>query len=134
MTDKQIDRLLSRIEWDHQDELNMINQFNMDYFATEYLEDMYTRWYDRCERLRDFYKKSLQLMLLACACMIAGLVGLILNFPLLFTAFYVAFILMIGFSASMIYLNRHFGSIRRNEHIGDKIRTELRRRYDTMYI
>ena len=134
MTDKQIDRLLSRIEWDHQDELNMVNQFDMDYFSTDYLEEIYTRWYERCERLRAFYKSTLQLVLVACSCMLFGIVGLIGNIVFLTPFFYVAFILMLAYAASMTYLSRHFGSIRTNEDIGDKIRAELRRRYDAMYI
>ncbi len=134
MTDKQIDRLLTRMEREHEDELNMVNQFNMHYFSTDYLEYIYEIWCERCVRLRSFYKAGLKLMLVACACSTFGLLGLALEIEFLTTFLYIAFILMLAYCASMLYLNKNFGSIRRNEYVGEKIRTELRRRYDTTYI
>lgn len=134
MTDKQIDRLLSRIEWEHQDELNMVNQFNLDYFSTNYLEEIYAHWYERSEKLRAFYRSTLQFAFLASAFMLAGIVGMASNIDLLMPFLYVASLVMFGCFVSLVYLNRNFGSIRHNEYIGDKIRAELRRRYNTLYI
>ncbi|MEM9991174.1 MAG: hypothetical protein AAF738_05380 [Bacteroidota bacterium] len=134
MTDQQIDRLLTRLEHDHQDDLNLVCQFDMIYFSTECLEDMYAHWHTRSEKLHTFHKSNLQIIAFTALAMLLGAVGFALEIVYLMPFFYVAILTLLASFFSLLYLNRNFGSIRNNNRIGQKIRAELHRRYNTLYI
>jgi len=129
MKDQQIEALLEGLEKEHQNELDMVYQFELDYFSTPYLEEIHHKFIARCQFLRQIHRRMLIIGILSPIWLIIGIIGLfvlentfvsmlILLFPLFMTV-------CIG---GLLWLFVRYGGIKRQEDTVEIIRDEIRRR------
>lgn len=134
MNDKQIDRLLHRIEKEHQCELKMLNQFRIDYFETAYLEELLKKWKVAHQKLQIAHKK----LLLFAACsplwLVMGVYAKYAEIPYLSYAGLLFPISIFVFMNALLLLYKKHGSLKQHDHLGDILELELSRRRDRMYI
>ena len=132
MNDKQIDRYLSQLEKAHQDDLKMIQQFRMDYFETDYLEELYDKWQTQRQRLKVSY---FQLFFFALTAPVWIIVANYLGDPAFALPVFLLFPLTIFVTLGLLFrLYAKYGSPGQHNHLGNLLEHELIRRRDPMYI
>ena len=96
MKDQHIEALLDELEKEHKDELEMVYQFELDYFSTTYLEEIHKKFLARCQFLRQIHRRLVIIGVLSPVWLVIGIIGifvlentfvslLILLFPLFMT-------------------------------------------------
>ncbi len=130
MNDKRIDQLMARLEREHNDELNFIEQFDLCYFETTYLEELYKKWKVKYKKLMRQYHQLLLLAALSPIWLIVGLFGayfkmmILAFFAYLFPASIAIFIL------GMFQIYQKSGGIKHCNTVGKSVHQELTRRRD----
>ncbi|MEL6941847.1 MAG: hypothetical protein AAFO82_04205 [Bacteroidota bacterium] len=132
MNDKQIDRYLSQLEKEHQDDLQMIKQFRMDYFETDYLEELYEKWQVQRQKLKVNYYKLFFFVLTAPVWIFVS--KFINDFTLELAVFLLFPITIFTALGLLIALYVKHGSLNQHNHLGNILEVELIRRRDPMYI
>jgi len=132
MNDKQIDRYLSQLEKAHQDDLKMIQQFRMDYFETDYLEELYEKWQSQ----RQFLKTShYQLFFLALTAPVWIVIANYLEGSAFALPVFLLFPLTIFTTLGLLFaLYTRYGHPSQHNRLGNLLEHELIRRRDPMYI
>lgn len=132
MNDKQIDRYLSQLEKAHQDDLKMIQQFRMDYFETDYLEELYEKW----QTQRQYLKNShYQLFFLALSAPVWIVVASYLGDSFFALPVFLLFPITIFATLGLLFaLYAKYGSPGQHNQLGNLLEHELIRRRDPMYI
>jgi len=129
MEDQHIEALLTELEKEHKDELDMVYQFELDYFSTIYLEEIHKKFLARCQFLRQIHRRLVIIGVLSPVWLVIGIIGifvlentiislLILLFPLFMTV-------CIG---GLVWLFVRYGGLKRQEDTAEIIRDEIRRR------
>jgi len=132
MNDKQIDRYLSQLEKAHQDDLKMIQQFRMDYFETDYLEELYEEWQTQRQKLRYSHYQLFFLALTAPIWLIVA--NYISDSPFALPAFLLFPITIFTTLGLLFALYAKYGNPNQHHHLGNILERELIRRRDPMYI
>lgn len=134
MNDKHIDRLLARIERECQDDLKLVRQFEISYFDTQYLEELYKQWKQLRASVHRGYEYLIGIVATAPIFILLSGIGEWLEVSWL-SAFIFGFpISMLAFLVGMIIQHQKHGSLKQYERTGAIVRAELQRRYDKMYI
>lgn len=124
-----IDELLEKLEDEHQDELEMVYQFELEYFSTRYLEEIHHKWLARCNSLRLFHQRMVLLGAFSPVWLIIGIIGLVVLEDRLISMFIIFFpIFMFVSIGGMVHLYLRYGGLKRQEDMGEIIKDELRRR------
>ncbi|MEM8526117.1 MAG: hypothetical protein AAGG68_15870 [Bacteroidota bacterium] len=132
MNDKQIDRYLSQLEKAHRNDLKMIQQFRMDYFETDYLEELYEEWQMQRQTLKNNHYKLFFFALTAPIWIfVANYLGDSVFALPVFLLFPITIFTALGF---LFALYAKYGSPNQHHHLGNILEVELIRRRDPMYI
>jgi hypothetical protein len=134
MNDKHINRLLSRIEKECQDDLKLVYQLDVNYFDTEFLESLYEKWLEHRKQVYHQYKYLIGLVAIAPVFLLIGGIGNWLDNNFFATFIFGFPIFLLVFLIGMLIQNKKYGSLKQYEHTGKIVRSELQRRYNKMYI
>lgn len=132
MNDKQIDRLLNRLENECNNELQLIESFDLCYFETDYLEEIYANWKARRKILVTEYNRLLLLAALSPIWLIIGLIGTYFHITVLSYFTYFFPISLAIFIYGMFRSYQEFGGLKHYDSLGDSVRQELIRRRDPL--
>ncbi len=134
MNDKQIDVFLSKLEKQYSNDLNLIEQFEIGYFDTSYLEHVYVKWQLKEKNLT---RKCNYLMMLALSSptwLVIGFIGTHIQSSF-FTAFIYLFPISISITIIGIFqLYHQHGGLKQYKTIGKTIRQELLQRTHSIHI
>jgi len=129
MEDQQIEALLENLEKEHKDELDMVYQFELDYFSTPYLEELHKKFLHRCRHLRQIHRRLVIIGILSPVWLVIGIIGIFVLentiVSLLITLFPVFMTVCI---IGLVWLFVRYGGLKRQEDTADIIRDEIRRR------
>ncbi|MEM0992028.1 MAG: hypothetical protein AAGI49_03285 [Bacteroidota bacterium] len=134
MTDQQIDRYLARLERTHRSELKMIHQFSIDYFETDYLEELYDRWQAAHKKLLSYHKNLLLFTALSPIWLVLALTANYFEIPYLSYVGILFPLSLFAYINILLFLYKKYGSIKQHDHIGSILELELMKRRDRMYI
>ncbi|MEM9888767.1 MAG: hypothetical protein AAF849_22920 [Bacteroidota bacterium] len=134
MTDQQIDRLLNRLERTHQDELKLVHQLKIDYFETDYLEELYIKWQSEHQLLLSHHKKLLIFTAISPIWLILSLTAEHFQIPYLNYTGVLFPLSIFAYLNILFFLYKRYGSIKQHDHTGNVLQLELMRRRDRMYI
>ncbi|NJL76596.1 MAG: hypothetical protein HC892_17855 [Saprospiraceae bacterium] len=134
MNDKHIDKLLARIERECRDDLKLVRQFEISYFDTHYLEELYKQWKQLRANVHRSYEYLVAIVATAPIFILLSGIGEWLEISWL-SAFIFGFpISILAFLVGMIVQHKKHGSLKQYERTGAIVRSELQRRHDKMYI
>ena len=125
----EIDQLLSNLEEEHQNELELIHHIDPSFFSTDCLLEMLEDWRLRHIEVRNYFNRIVWLAISSPVWLAIGifalaktgytlLSGILLFFPLSL------FLSLVG----MLHINKKYGGIRYHRQIGESIKKELQER------
>jgi hypothetical protein len=134
MNDKQIERFLSTLEKRYNNELNLIQQFDMAYFDTEYLEQLYVKWQLEEKSLNQKYYHLIVLALSSPIWLLIGGLGTLIQSYFLAALIYLFPTSILITSIGIAQLYHQYGGLTQYKTIGKTVRQELLQRTHKMYI
>ncbi len=134
MNDKQMERFLSKLEKRYNNELNLIQQFDMAYFDTHYLEQLYIKWQLEGKKIHHKYNCLIVLALSSPIWLLIGWLGTHIQSSFLTALIYLFPTSILIISIGTIQLYHQYGGLAQYKTIGKTVRQELIQRSQKMYI
>lgn len=134
MNDKQIDVFLSKLEKRYNDELNLIQHFDMAYFDTHYLEQLYVKWQLKEKSLNRKYYHLMILALSSPIWLLIGLLGAQIQSYFLAALIYFFPASIFITSIGIFQLYHQYGGLRQYKTIGKTVRQELLQRTHSLHV